>query len=742
MRSFVIAWAVMPFILPGGEMSYNREIRPILSANCFSCHGPDEEAREAKLRLDTPEGAAKVLKPLDDPELIYRIVTEDEDDVMPPPDSGHRLNRGEIALLKKWVGEGAKYEKHWAFQKPEKAAVPDGKHPVDYFVEGRLRKAGLEMSERSDRYALARRLSLDLTGLPPTLEMAERFQEDGGVGLLVDRLLGSPAFGEHWARLWLDLARYADTKGYEKDRARTIWRYRDWVIEALNHDMPYDQFTREQLAGDLLPNPREDQVLATAFHRNTMENDEGGTDDEEFRVAAVKDRVDTTMQVWMGLTMGCAKCHTHKYDPVSIEDYYSFYALFNQTEDADRGDPVVPMPTKEQKEKLRDLELEVAGLEKELEGSGEESGNRKALGARLEEVRKTLKMVSRGIPKIPVMRELAPGKQRVTKVHLRGNFLDQGEVVTPGLPEVFGGFPEGQKANRLGVAAWLTDKANPLTARVMVNRVWARLFGMGIVETEEDFGMQGAVPSHPELLDWLAVDYQENGWSLKSLIKSIVLSESYQQSSVVTSDRLNGDPRNALISRGPRFRLTAEMVRDQALFASGLLTEKLGGPSVMPPQPSGVWKSTYSGDRWKNATGPDRFRRGLYTYLKRTSPYPSMTTFDAGTGEVCQIRRVRTNTPLQALVTLNDTVFLEAAGALSKRMEDLEHGFRLVLIRSPEPFELERLEKLKETMEVHYRRDPEAARELVASAGLAEGDAALIAVANVLLNLDETLMKP
>lgn len=933
--------------LATGAVDFNREVRPILAAHCFACHGPDEEAREARLRLDTPEGARKVVGQPGDSELVARIVTEDLDDLMPPPDSGHQLSDAEIEVLKSWVDGGAQYEKHWAFEKPVKEAVPEGRHPVDHFITRKLEEAGLKMSGEADRYSLIRRLSLDLTGLPPSLEMADEFVAQGNYDEMVERLLSSSAFGEHWARMWLDLARYADTKGYEKDRARTIWRYRDWVIEAFNADMPYDRFTREQLAGDLLPDAGPDQILATAFHRNTMENDEGGTDDEEFRVVAVKDRVDTTVQVWMGLTMGCAKCHTHKYDPVTIEEYYSFYAMFNQTEDADRGAPVVPTPTREQQDQLAELQKEIALLEARLREdpaglaeafvdwrsrfeeqplwrpavlSGQKTGgirleqgaegwvsslgelpekdtwvltfdlpaNEEVTALRLDlrpkppggkwpsrnvalreiraewfqvgeeprpvrlvnarsdfgqegweveravdgrpargwalgpregerhvavfdfekplaggQLRLTLDQehgqgmvlrdfkvlvsshptpwldarvdpesglkeifrrrvhrptreihdrltasnsrlaeIRREIPTTPVMRELSTEKQRETRIHQRGNFLDPGPKVEPGLPAAFGVFPEGSEANRLGVANWLTHPDNPLTARVMVNRVWARLFGRGIVETEEDFGRQGAVPVHPALLDWLAVDYREQGWSLKNLLRTLVRSQTYQQSSVVTSDRLNRDPRNELLSRGPRFRLTAEMVRDQALWASGLLTEKIGGASVMPPQPPGIWKTTYSGDRWQNAEGPDRYRRGLYTFLKRTSPYPSLQTFDAGSGEVCQIRRVRTNTPLQALVTLNDPAYVEAAGALSRRMTDLAHGFRLVLIRPPGERELARLEKLLETMRSHYRDHPEAARDLVEAAGLREGDAALIAVANVLLNLDETLMKP
>ena len=731
---------------PGGILAvdFNREVRPILSSHCFACHGPDEEAREARLRLDTAEGAAMALKPAGDPELLHRITTTEVDEVMPPPESGDRLTPSEIAVLKEWVEEGARYEKHWAFEKPVKAVVPEGIHPVDHFISRKLAKVGLEMSEPAGRHALIRRLSLDLTGLPPTLEMADEFVARGNYEEMVDRLLASPSFGEHWARMWLDLARYADTKGYEKDRARTIWRYRDWVIEAFNRDMPYDRFTRDQLAGDLLPEAGEDEILATAFHRNTMENDEGGTDDEEFRVAAVKDRVDTTMQVWMGMTMGCAKCHTHKYDPITIEDYYSFYALFNQTEDADRGIPVVPTPTREQKARITALEKRIAGLEKRL-GESFATWFFRATDQwydQLGDARARLAKVRREVPTTPVMRELPPEKRRVTRIHQRGNFLDQGEEVSPRLPPVFGSFPEGSEANRLGVAQWLTDEENPLTARVMVNRVWARLFGRGIVETEEDFGRQGSVPVHPELLDWLAVDYREKGWSLKTLLRTLVQSRAYRQSSVVTSDRLNRDPRNDLLSRGARFRLSAEMVRDQALRASGLLRGRVGGPSVMPPQPPGIWKSTYSGERWEDAVGPDRYRRGLYTYLKRTSPYPSMTTFDAGSGEVCQIRRVRTNTPLQALVTLNDPAFVEAAGALSRRMNDLTHGFRLVLIRPPEERELKRLQELQAELETHFRNDPGAAKDLVEAAGLEEGDAARIAIANVLLNLDETLMKP
>ncbi|MEM7010068.1 MAG: PSD1 and planctomycete cytochrome C domain-containing protein [Verrucomicrobiota bacterium] len=927
------------------EVDFNRDIRPILSANCFACHGFDEEARKGKLRLDTVEGAKAVLGSADDSELIYRVETDDPIDLMPPADTGHVLTAEQKRLLRKWVASGGDYDVHWAFTPPTKAEVPKGNDAIDYFVAERLKEENLTMSAEEDRYRLIRRVSLGLTGLPPTIEAADAFVESGDFEAVVDALLESPAFGEHWARTWLDLARYADTKGYEKDKPRTIWRYRDWVIEALNQDMPYDQFTIEQLAGDLLPEPKMEQLLATAFHRNTMENEEGGTDNEEFRVAAVKDRVDTTMQVWMGLTMACAKCHSHKYDPISQEDYYRFYAFFNQTEDADREPPLYPTPTAEQSEQVAKLEAEVRAIEsaiqavqpevdaafdawkkkldaplwqelklvafeseqgivlkqaedgrlfveeelpekdaweltlqlparepitairletipkaaggkwndknvvlseltaelvngaklklinpradfsqrnwkvaKAIDGNPKtgwafspkaakphaavfdfaeplpvkdvqqlrlslkqdygqglvfdefrllistrdpkslsaelnpEAGLKSAfirnefpatreLYAKLDESRKKLDSARKAIPQTPILRELAPNKQRETRIHSRGNFLDQGELVEAGIPTLFGQLPDDAPRNRLGVAQWLTQADNPLTARVMVNRVWARLFGTGIVETEEDFGSQGTPPSHPQLLDWLAVEYQENGWSLKHLLKTIVMSQTYRQSSAVTEEMLALDPRNRLFTRGPRFRLSAEMVRDQALAVSGLLTEKIGGPSVMPPQPPGIWKSTYSGLKWQTATGPDRYRRGLYTYLKRTSPHPAMLTFDAGSGEVCQVRRVRTNTPLQALVTMNDPAFIEAAGALSQRMTSIEHGFRLVLTRPPTQDEAARLVLLHDELKEHFAADETAAREFLESARMEDGDAAMVAVASVLLNLDESLMK-
>jgi len=745
-------------------VSFNRDIRPLLAKNCFACHGPDEGSRKSELRLDTLEGATtdlagqRALVPgqPEKSELVRRVESLDADVVMPPRDSGHELSEDEKKLLRNWIAEGGEFTVHWSFARPTKGELPPvkradwPKHAIDRFVLARLESEKLTPVAQADRYRLIRRVSLDLTGLPPTPEQADAFVADSGDAAfekVVDRLLASDAYGEHWARKWLDLARYADTKGYEKDRHRDIWKFRDWVINALNQDMPYDQFTIEQLAGDLIPESTNQQKLATAFHRNTMTNDEGGTDNEEFRIAAVKDRVDTTMQVWMGLTMGCAKCHSHKYDPISQQDYYSFYAFFNQTEDADRSDdfPTLPLPTPEQTKQIGKLEADIKALQEQQKSKPDE-----ATEAMIKAQQKSLTDLRNSVTKTPVMRELAEGKRRETRLHQRGNFLDPGDVVQPAVLGLFGSLSDDAPTSRLAVARWITQEENPLTSRVMVNRVWARLFGIGLVETEEDFGTQGMLPSHPELLDWLAVDFRENGWSIKKLIRTIVLSSTYQQAATVTPEKLKADPRNILLSRGPRFRLSAETVRDQALAVSGLLTHKVGGPSVMPPQPDGVWKSTYNALKWQDATGEDRYRRGLYTYWKRTSPYPAMTTFDAGSGEVCQIRRVRTNTPLQALVTLNDPAFVEAAGALAERMsridggmaEKIRRGFRLALTRPPSKGEVARLVRLYETLFSDLPPGSDAANRLVQAGKLESGDAALIAVANVLLNLDETLMKP
>ena len=756
-------------------VNFSREVLPVLSANCFACHGPDEKERKGKLRLDV-EADAK--KPRDDgapivagkPEqssVIKRLITKDEDDVMPPPKSHKTVKPEQIETMRRWIAEGAKWGRHWSFEPVMKPAGT-----LDDQVKATLARKGLALQKPASPHTLVRRLSLDIIGLPPTPEMADAFAKDPSPAAyerVVDELLQKPQFGEHWARMWLDLARYADTKGYEKDLGRTMWPYRDWVVNAFNADMPLDQFTREQLAGDLLPKPDEAQIIATAFHRNTMVNEEGGTDIEEFRVVAVKDRVDTTIQVWMGLTMGCAKCHTHKYDPISNEDYYRFYALFNQTEDANREPPTLSKPTPEQSQKLdaatkqfNELRTQLATVSgkdlkaRDLETTdAADSPEIAKLKGEVKKARDAVKSLNEQIVAVPIMRELGKNKARVTKIHRRGNFLDPGDEVQPALLPAFHKMPEGVPMNRLGVAEWLVSKDNPLTPRVWANRVWARLFGIGIVETEEDFGALGTAPSNAALLDWLAASYRDGGWSLKKLIKTTVMSETYRQASEITPALREADPRNVLASRGARFRLSAEQVRDSALAVSGLLSSKMGGPPMMPPQPAGLWRSTYSSKNWIDAEGEDRFRRGLYTYLKRTTPYPSFTTFDGGSGEVCQVRRIRTNTPLQALVTLNDPVYLEAAAALAKRMiadanDDTARaarGMKLALIRPPHDGEIKPLLALLHDAKEDFAASPEKAVSMIKSSRGEAGNmkpadfAAWIVIANAILNLDEFLTR-
>ncbi len=1126
----------------GDKLDFNRDIRPILSTKCYHCHGADEGSRKAKLRLDIRTEALKERKgsiaivpgKLDQSDLYARITTKDPDEIMPPPKEAHPLTGAEVNTLKRWIEQGAPYAQHWAFEKPVKPALPSVKQKawprngVDNFILAKLEQAGIKPSPLADRHLLIRRVTLDLTGLPPTPEEVDAFVKDKSPHAyeqLVDRLLQSPAYGERWARMWLDLARYADSAGYGSDPLRlNIWPYRDWVIKAFNQNIPYDQFTIEQIAGDLLKNPTEEQLVATAFHRNTMTNTEGGTDDEEFRVAAVKDRISTTMEVWMGLTMGCAQCHSHKFDPISQQEYYRFFAIFNQTEDNDQPDerPTMPLPTKAEQEKMARIKSEIAGLKKQLDQATPEltaeqlkwekeqaqtvdwvtlepseftssggalltrqadqsllvsgkladkeiytvkaktdlkgitavrlellpdeslpqkgpgrnadgnavltqiqlsvqpvqqevkrarfvrleipgkerilslaevevfSGGRNValqgkasqsstsndapaslaidgktdgnfytghsvthtateenpwweldlgseqpvdeiviwnrtdggVGTRLAnfnliainsdhklvwqtkvksppspnakfnlhadqavvlqnasadyqqggfEVDKaidadkktgwglggqigkahqaifetvgqvggdggsllTFKLAHeygkeyvsghfrlsvtthakpvRVLPAdvsailavdaamrthqqqdtlaayfrtqapalaktrqelakfekelatikpvdLPVMRELPGDKQRISHILVKGNFLIPGDEVKPGLPEAFNPEHLNGSLSRLDVANWLLSRDNPLTARVAVNRFWAQLFGVGIVETEEDFGTQGALPTHPELLDWLATEFMDHGWNVKGMIKTLVMSATYQQSSQVTPKLLEKDPRDRLLSRYPRRRLDADGVRDQALALSGLLSHKLGGPSVYPPQPDGLWRAAFNGQRsWATSMGEDRYRRGLYTFWRRTVPYPSMSTFDAPSRENCTLRRLPTNTPLQAFVTLNDPAYVEMSQALGRRIvreggltvEDrLRYGLKLCLGRPPTKEQVKALVSLYDQELANYRTDANAAKQMAteplgalpAGADAAES-AAWTVIANVLLNLDGVLTK-
>ena len=683
-------------------------------------------------------------------ELIHRIKSQDPDVVM-PPESAH-LNEQEIQILTDWIDQGAKWEDHWVYvPADENIVLPKtesdwASNGIDNFVLVKLEKEGLTPSELAEKTTLIRRLSLDLIGLPPTIAETNLFLNDESPEAfehLVDRLLDSPHFGERWAAVWLDLARYADSKGYQKDKLRKdIWRYRDWVINAFNNDMPFDQFTIEQLAGDLLPNATDDQILSTAFHRNTMTNDEGGTDDEEFRVAAVIDRLNTTFEIWQGTTMGCVQCHSHPYDPIRHEEFYKLYAFFNNTTDHD-DDSDSPL-----KKLYSPAQLNLmSSLEKEIEASrikGDTiSGEYKAqLQAFLD--------ITPG--DVQILEEMPQDSSRETKVFVRGNWLMHGETVTPETPGYLPPMDKNYPKNRLGFAKWLVDGKNPVTSRVIVNRFWEQLFGNGLVTTIEDVGTQGQKPTHPELLNWLSKQFEEeHQWSVKSLLKQIVSSSTYRQSSNVSPELLEKDPANMFLARGSRYRLSAEAIRDQALVISGLFNPTVYGPSVMPYQPEGVWNVIRHVDRWITNVDRNEYRRALYTFWRRVSPYPSMMTFDAPSRELCISRRIRTNTPLQALVTLNDPVFVEASEALANRMireggetltSQIEHGFQLVLMRSPDKQRLQYLLDFYDSTLEKYKESIDG------STAYGTGEIAktpelrtMINVANVLLNLDEVIMK-
>lgn len=909
--------------LPGSAVDFNQEVRPILAQHCFACHGMDEHARKGKLRLDLPEAAhgkgksgelAIVAGQPEKSELIRRIFSHDADELMPPPEAKKPMADKDKAVLRAWIAEGGQYQAHWAFTAPKQAALPQpGLHPIDAFVRERLKKTGLTPSAEADRQTLARRVTLDLTGVPPTPEEADAFVRDTSADAyekLVDRLLASPRYGERWARRWLDLARYADTNGFEKDRPRSIWPYRDWVVKALNEDLPYDQFSIKQLAGDLLPDAKADDLVATGFHRNTMLNEEGGADPNEYRFYAMVDRVAVTGVAWMGLTMNCAQCHTHKYDPVLHTDYYALMALLNNADEPTYFIPPNDLAQREADHARRVREAEEAlaarfpggpaALEKgfgawldaqsrraarwttlrpakmkttlptldiqpdgfilgggditksdvydltfdqEIKGAiavrievaphpllpndgpgltnyegplggfflsefqawqgdrrlsfgdatatndeeedrisdaapapkaaktakgakaaarkknnasaaldGEMSSGWQVLGglgqshtavfrfekptdlsagwalkmlfekhyacplghfrvsvttdpqatatghpaeieamlagaaphdetrlrqrflettpelaAQAKALANLRKQVPRGQPTL-VMRERPAAHPRPTFRHHRGEYLSPKEAVAPAVPAFLPSLPKDAPANRLTFARWLFAPENPLTARVAVNRQWQAFFGRGFVRSLEDFGYQSQPPTHPELLDWLAVEFVKNGWSMKKLHRLIVTSATYKQSSVVTAELAAKDPENLLLARGSRFRLDAEIIRDGALAAAGLLSGKMGGPGVYPPQPASVTsEGTYGRIDWKASEGEDRYRRSLYTFIKRTAPFAMATTFDAPTGEACLARRDVSNSPLQALTLLNDEMFMEAARALGAK---------------------------------------------------------------------------
>lgn len=738
------------------KVDFNAEVRPIINGKCISCHGGVKQSGEFSLLFE--EDAMEVNKSgkhgiipgkADESEMIKRITHADPEQRMPP--EGPALSNEEVETLKRWINQGAKWEDHWSFVPPDPAELelqdsqsPDA-NPIDHFIIAKLNEVGLEPSPLASPEVLARRLSIDLVGLPPSKEMIRDLQADNSLKNYekwVDRLLDSPSYGENWASMWLDLARYADSKGYEADRHREMWKYRDWVIKAFNQNMPFDQFTIEQLAGDLLPNPTKDQLIATGFHRNTMTNDEGGTDDEEFRVAAVLDRVNTTWEVWQGITMACVQCHSHPYDPIRHDEYYEFYAFLNNSQDKDSypvESPVLPVYTEIDLQKKENIQRWIDSVQ----ASGGIAQKASLLKAKEEEL-KELKSYS-----LPIMQELAEEEKRQTFVFDRGNWTTHGEEVYPGVPGSLPPLPEGSPYNRLGMAQWLVSGENPLTARVTVNRLWAKLFGKGIVLTQEDFGSQGNAPTHPELLDWMAVHWvQDMKWDIKKLLKLMVMSQTYRQSSTISEEAQEKDPANYYLSRGPRVRLSAEQIRDQSLAVSGLLSPKMLGPSVMPHQPEGIWQVVYNGAQWKTSEGEDQHRRAVYTYIRRTSPYPSMITFDGPSREFCINRRINTNTPLQALATLNDPVYIEAAQAMAdsllkvsnKPEEQITKGFEMSIFRSPTADELEILLSLYQESKGHFSNSKEGLQNLDLTEMNPEKNA-LTVVANAIMNQDAFITK-
>jgi hypothetical protein len=671
------------------QVSYNFHIRPILSDNCYACHGPDANKREADLRLDTEEGAFSALKEskgkfalvagnVEESVLYHRIITDDPANMMPPPESNLKLTGREIKLIEKWIRQGAKYEPHWAFVPPKSSEIPEIEqkswpiNEMDYFILAKLEESKMKPSEEADKEALLKRASLDLTGLPPTLEMMDAFLADNSADAyekLVDRLLASPAYGEKMAVYWMDIARFADSHGFQDDSYRSQWPWRDWVIHAFNENMPYDQFITWQLAGDLIPQATKEQILATGFNRNHKITEEGGVVDEEYRVMYVTDRTNTVSKSLLGITMECAGCHDHKYDPISQKEYYSFYSFFNNI-----------------KEK---------GIESSV-GGPETYAKRPLMQISNAEVDSILTFINKKDTLdliVSVMGDL--DSLRPTYVLERGAYDQPRDAVTVKTPESILSFDPNYEKNRLGLANWMFSRDNPLTSRVFVNQIWQEIFGSGIVTTPGDFGMQGALPTHPELLDWLSVDLMENNWDMKRLIKSIVTSATYRQSAVMSKTQLEKDPDNILLGRAPRHRIKAEFVRDVILASSGLLVQEIGGPSVKPYQPDGLWEGATSGrgilSTYKQDHHENLYRRGLYNFIKRTVPPPAMTIFDGSNRDQCEVQRPITNTPLQALVMLNDPTVLEASRVLAGKLlqessnseANILKAFRLIVCRKP-----------------------------------------------------------
>lgn len=734
------------------QISYNFHIRPILSDKCFACHGPDANKREADLRLDTEAGAFAALKespgkfalvsgkPLES-EVYHRITTSDPGALMPPPESNLSLSANEIELIRRWIEQGAKYEPHWAFMKVEKPKVPAsdwGTGEIDAFVHAKIKAKGLEPNPEASSFELIKRASLDITGLPPTPELIDKYAGFSGTNTyekLIDELLTMPSYGEKMGILWMDISRYSDSYGYQDDEARSQWPYRDWVIHAFNNNLPYDQFITWQLAGDLLPNATKEQILATAFNRNHKYTEEGGVIHEEYRVEYVLDKTNTFSKGILGLTMECAQCHDHKYDPISQKEYFEMYAFFNNSKE--KGFEGDISQTKPAKTPILWIEQEdIDGIMKFI--------NHKD----------TTKLM------VSVMGELDSAERRQTYILDRGAYDSPTIPVEASTPSSVLKFPEKFEKNRLGLAKWTTHRDNPLTSRVFVNLVWQELFGKGIVKSAGDFGMQGDLPTHPELLNWLAADFMESGWNIKRLLKQIMMSSTYRQSAAINDKHLEVDPDNFYLARAPRLRLPAENIQDLVLASSGLLVNQIGGPSVKPYQPSGLWEAATSGRgtlaTYIQDTGDKLYRRGIYNFIKLTVPPPKAIIFDSSNRDRCEITRNRTNTPLQALVMMNDPMILEASRVLSTKLTEkhsepelaIEEAFKRIVCRDMKSKEKSLLLDFYESELAHYQTNPEEAKKTLDvgeypmnEAAMTPQNAALMQVIVSLYNLEETITK-
>lgn len=762
---FTIFFAILS-VLGGStaadEVDFNRDIRPLLSDKCFHCHGPDAEHREAELRLDV-ESAAKAyaVQPGDlDSELIVRVTSDDPDSIMPPPDSGKQLDALQIKLLKRWIEQGAKWQQHWAYVPPVEHSVPDGKSAnwIDRFIQSTLATRNWEPSPEADRVTLVRRLYFDLVGLPPSPQEVERFCATGSFEAyeqLVDQLLESPHFGERMAVYWLDLVRYADTVGYHGDQDQNISPYRDYVIDAFNRNLSFDQFTREQLAGDLLKSPTVDQKIATGYNRLLQTSHEGGVQPKEYLTIYQADRVRNLSSVWMGGTLGCAQCHDHKYDPYTAADFYSMAAFFADIDEEQHfktGTNALPTARPPEMDVLSRAErAEYAKLEEllaSLEDSCEEADKARAI-----RLRNRQKMLDKRRRR--TMISVALEQPRVVRLLPRGNWLDEsGPEMQPAIPQFLGRIQTDRRATRLDLANWLVDTRNGvglLTARVMVNRFWYLAFGVGLSESLDDFGGQGKPPNHPELLDNLAIDFAQD-WDVKRLMKMLVMTETYRQSSRASATMQRTDPANRFFARQSRFRLPAEMIRDVALASGNLLVDELGGPSVRPYQPPGYYRHlNFPKRRYAHHGDKRQWRRGVYVHWQRQFLHPMLKAFDAPSREECTARRPKSNTPLAALVLLNDPTFVEAARGLAARVlaeqatddDRIRRTFEIVVSRAPNSREQAMLHSLLEESRKEYRQSAELVTELleVGEAKHLHDDpqelAAWTTVARAVLNLSE-----